>query len=280
MPRRRPAAFLGYFLGRQEVTRESQRSWRRNGPRSKKPRPIPGIENRPAAKRLMSLLPVKRSGKRCLKPPCQTKPDEHRDPEGDLRDGADQYADAGAYACAEGVVQGGLAESVADDGADERAEQHSRDAEEHADQQVQRGAEDRRASCAETASTLGGGEEIKYLGEKHQDRKAQQGTEADPDEIVQPGHQQHAGQHDGRAGQRRQEGAGQSNQHQQPGQHPGADHEGVDRQTFQTSAPGQNRHYSLTFFDAPSTTLRTSQWLSLNRFLPTPRPSWPKPSTI
>src|SRR6056297_3671359 len=202
-----------------------------------------------AAKRLMSLLPVKRSGKRCLKPPCQTKPDEHRDPEGDLRDGADQYADAGAYACAEGVVQGGLAESVADDGADERAEQHSRDAEEHADQQAQRGAEDRRASCAETASTLGGGEEIKYLGEKHQDRKAQQGTEADPDEIVQPGHQQHAGQHDGRAGQRRQEGAGQSNQHQQPGQHPGADHEHVDCETFQTSAPGRNRHYSLTFAD-------------------------------
>src|SRR5690625_1616345 len=112
---------------------------------------------------------------RPLQNPGHHKPHDHQKADGELGQGADQNADAGAHAGANGVVDVGARGQVPRKRADKGAEQDARQTKEDAHQKPERGSEYGQTAGTKAARALGGGQKVDDHRQDGQKRQPQHG---------------------------------------------------------------------------------------------------------
>lgn len=135
---------------------------------------------------------------------------DHGEGQRHLDQGADQHAQPGAYAHMGGALERAAGDEFAGQGAEEGAENQPRQAEEETNQGAHGRAEQRPGTGTDALGPEQAGDHVGGNGQRAEDAEYAQGPGADMDEIIVPGSQEHAGEHQRYAGQGRQHGAEQA----------------------------------------------------------------------
>lgn len=135
---------------------------------------------------------------------------DHGEGQRHLDQGADQHAQPGAHAHMGGALERAAGDEFAGQGAKEGAENQPRQAEEKADQGAHGRAEQGPGTGTDALGPEQAGDHVRSNGQRAENAEYAQGPGADMDEIVVPGGQEHAREHQRYAGQGRQHGAEQA----------------------------------------------------------------------
>lgn len=135
---------------------------------------------------------------------------DHGEGQRHLDQGADQHAQPGAYAYFGRALERRAGDEFADQGAEEGAEDQAWQAEEKADQGADGRAEQGPGAGADALGPEQAGDHVGGNRQRAENAEYAQGPGPDVDEIVVPGGQEHAGEHQRNAGQGRQHGAEQA----------------------------------------------------------------------
>lgn len=134
---------------------------------------------------------------------------DHGEGQRHLDQGADQHAQPGAYAHFGRALERRAGDELADQGAEEGPEDQARQAEEKADHGAHGRAEQGPGAGADALGPEQAGDHVGGNRQRAQNAEYAKRPGPDVDEIVVPGGQEHAGEHQRNAGQGRQHGAEQ-----------------------------------------------------------------------
>lgn len=143
---------------------------------------------------------------------------DHGEGQRHLDQGAHQHAQPGTQADMGGAPERTAGDEFAGQRANEGAEDQARQAEEKTDQSTDGRAEQRPGAGADALGPEQAGDDVGGDGQGTEDAEYAQGPGADMDEIVVPGGQEHAGEHQRYAGQSRQHGTEQADDNHHGGQ--------------------------------------------------------------
>lgn len=153
---------------------------------------------------------------------------DHHEGQRHLDQGAEQQPQPGTQADMRGAAQGAAGDQFTGQGADEGAQDQSRQAEEETREGADGGTDQGPAAGADTLGPEQAGDHIGGDGQGADHTEYAQGDGPDMDEIVRPGRDHHAGEHQRDAGQGRQHRAQQADHDQYGGEQVQRNRHGAD----------------------------------------------------